>query len=376
MKSCIIKTEHTYGLVLIMCLDDRKIIHFDIDAFFASVEQLDHPEYRGKPLIVGGDSDRSVVSTCSYEARKYGVKSAMSIVVAKKLCPNGIYVYGNMKRYSELSHQIFEMIESKFDSVQRVSIDEAYIDVSEFDDPWAIAHAIKRDVNEMTGLTISVGISYNKFLAKLSSDWNKPNGIFEIKKEDIPHILLPLPIIKIHGLGKKTCEKLNRIGIFTIEDLYQYPSELLNNIIGESWAKEIIDRIHGIDDRPVKEYAERKSYGRETTLEEDTDDRTIIFGILEKYLFKIQKKLEEKGLMPRTLTIKIKYFDFDHFTKSHSMEYNTNDIRILRETLILMFENLELEKPVRLIGLTFSNLEDVDYKQFNIMENMFSSMYK
>ncbi len=359
-----------------MCLEERKIIHFDIDAFFASVEQLDHPEYRGKPLIVGGDSDRSVVSTCSYEARKYGVKSAMSIVVAKKLCPNGIYVYGNMKRYSDISHQIFEMIESRFDSVQRVSIDEAYIDVSEFDDPWAIAHTIKRDVNEMTGLTISVGISYNKFLAKLSSDWNKPNGIFEIKKEDIPHILLPLPIIKIHGLGKKTCEKLNRIGIFTIEDLYQYPSELLNNIIGESWAKEIIDRIHGIDDRPVKEYAERKSYGRETTLEEDTDNRTIVFDILEKYLFKIQKKLEEKGLMPRTLTIKIKYFDFDHFTKSHSLEYNTNDINVLRETLILMFDNLELEKPVRLIGLTFSNLEDVDYKQFNIMESMQFSAYR
>jgi len=359
-----------------MCAGERKIIHFDIDAFFASVEQLDHPEYRGKPLIVGGDSDRSVVSTCSYEARKFGVKSAMSIVVAKKLCPSGIYIDGNMQRYSDLSHQIFEMIESKFDSVQRVSIDEAYIDVTEFDNPWSIADEIKSTVNELTGLTISVGISYNKFLAKLASDWKKPNGIFEIKKTDIPNILFPLPVIKIHGLGKKTCEKLNRIGIFNVEDLYHYPTELLNNIIGESWAKEIVERIHGIDERPVKEYARRKSYGREITLSEDTNNRSIIFDILEKFLVKILKRLDEKGLMPRTITIKIKYYDFEHFTKSHSLEYNTNNPIILRETLIKMFENLDLEKPVRLIGLTFSNLEDVDYKQFNILENSLFSQYK
>lgn len=349
----------------------RKIIHFDIDAFFASVEQLDHPEYRGKPLIVGGDSDRSVVSTCSYEARVYGVRSSMSIVVAKKLCPNGLYVYGNMRRYGEISKQIFSMVEETFDVMQQVSIDEAYIDVTELGDPWEIARNLKEKVFALTGLTISVGISYNKFLAKLASDWNKPNGIFEIKQSDIPSILLPLPIIKIHGLGKKTCEKLNRIGIFTIEDLYQYPTDLLNNIIGESWAKEIVDRIHGIDERPVKEYGERKSYGKETTLEVDSDDRAMLMGILEQYLIRIHKKLDEKGLMAKTLTIKIKYFDFEHFTKSHSMEYHTNDYRVLQETLHRLFESIELAKPVRLIGLTFSNLEDVDYKQFNMLESLF-----
>ena len=196
-----------------MKLNEKTIIHFDIDAFFASVEQLDHPEYRGKPLIVGGDSDRSVVSTCSYEARKFGVRSAMSIVVAKKLCPHGIFVYGNMKRYSDLSKQIFEFIESNFDRVQRVSIDEVYIDVTGLGDPWQLAAQIKKHVLALTGLTISIGISYNKFLSKLASDWNKPNGIFEIKSSDMPNLLFPLPILKIHGLGKKTCEKLNRIGI-------------------------------------------------------------------------------------------------------------------------------------------------------------------
>ncbi len=353
----------------------RKIIHFDIDAFFASVEQLDHPEYKGLPVIVGGDSDRGVVSTCSYEARKYGVRSAMSVVVAKKLCPNGIYVYGNMKRYSDLSRQIFETIESLFECVQRVSIDEAYIDVTDLSDPWMIANEIKKVVYQLTGLTISVGISYNKFLAKLASDWNKPNGIFEIKRSDIPDLLLPLPIIKIHGLGKKTCEKLNRIGIFTIEDLYHYPSDLLNNIIGESWAKEVVDRIHGIDNRPVREYSEHKSYGKETTFDSDTSDRSEIYAILLNYLTRIHHKLEEKDLMPRTMTIKIKYFDFDQFTKSHSLEYNTNDYKILKANLENMFENLHLSKPVRLVGLTFSNLEESDYKQFNLLENSLFKCY-
>ncbi len=346
----------------------RKIIHFDIDAFFASVEQLDHPEYKGKPLIVGGDSDRSVVSTCSYEARKFGVRSAMSIVVAKKLCPQGIYVYGNMKRYAEISRQIFDYIEAKFDVYQSVSIDEAYIDVTDYDDVWAVARNLKEEVYQMTGLTISVGISYNKFLSKLASDWNKPNGIFEIKPSDIPHILLPLPIIKIHGLGAKTCEKLNRIGIFTVEDLYQYPSDLLTKFVGDAWAKEIIDRIHGIDDRPVKEYGERKSYGKEITLDVDTDDRELIYSILKKYLVRIQGRLEDKGLMAKTLTIKIKYHDFEQFTRSHSLEYNTNDFSILEETLMTMFEHLHLSKPVRLVGLTFSNFENADYKQFNLLE--------
>lgn len=347
----------------------RCILHFDIDAFFASVEQLDNPEYRGKPLIVGGDSDRGVVATCSYEARKFGVRSAMSIVVAKKLCPNGIYVMGRMRRYQEISKQIFSYMRTHFDHVEVVSIDEAYIDVSfEQEPPYEIAKRIKKDVHEMTGLTVSVGISYNKFLAKLASDWNKPDGIFEIKNGDVPNLLLPLPIIRIHGLGKKTCQKLNNIGIFTISDLYQYPRPFLNSFLGESYAKEIYDRIHGIDNRPVEEYHDRKSYGKETTLEEDSEDQVLIKSILDKYLVRIQKALDERSLMGRTMTIKVKYHDFEQFTKSYSLDYHTNNLKILQETLDSVFESLVLEKAVRLIGLTISNLEDQDYKQFNLLE--------
>ena len=350
-------------------MNARTIIHFDIDAFFASVEQNDHPEYKGKPLIVGGDSDRSVVSTCSYEARVYGVRSAMSTVVAKKLCPHGIFVDGNMARYVEVSRSIFEWIESHYDVVQRVSIDEAYIDITGLGNPEEIAKFIKKHIFAMTQLTVSVGISYNKFLAKLASDWNKPDGIFEIKATDIPTLLFPLPIIKIHGLGKKTCEKLNRIGIFTIEDLYHYPVELLNTIIGDSWAKEIIDRIHGVDHRPVMESSERKSYGRETTFESDIDDRVVLFNTLNRFLIKIYTKLDSKSLMAKTITIKIKYLDFTHFTKSHSLEYHTNDFNVLSDSLRTLFDSIVLEKPVRLIGVTLSNLENSDYKQFNFLEN-------
>lgn len=347
----------------------RRIIHFDIDAFFASVEQLDYPEYRGKPLIVGGKSDRGVVATCSYEARKYGVRSAMSSVVAQKLCPQGIFVHGRMGRYQEISVKIFKYIEEKFEHVERVSIDEAYIDVTcEKETTMEIACQIKNDIHSITGLTISVGISYNKFLAKLASDWKKPDGIFEIKSRNIPDILMPLPIIKIHGLGKKTCERLNRIGIFTIEDLYQYPESLLGDILGESWSKEIVQRIHGIDQRQVIENHTRKSYGKETTLSEDTIDRTVILSILEDYLTKIHTGLSKRSLTTKTLTIKIKYYDFEQFTKSHSLDYHTNNFGVLNEALQNMFTNLQLVKPVRLVGLTASNLESEAYKQFNLLE--------
>ena len=228
---------------------------------------------------------------------------------------------------------------------------------------------IKKHVLALTGLTISIGISYNKFLSKLASDWNKPNGIFEIKSSDMPNLLFPLPILKIHGLGKKTCEKLNRIGIFTVEDLYEYPTEILYNIIGESWAKEVVERIHGIDERTVHEQSDRKSYGKETTFEVDTTDRDEVFDVLEKYLYRIQNKLDDLQLMAKTLTIKIKYFDFEQFTKSFSLPYHTNDLNILREYLDVMYEALELNKPVRLVGLTFSNLEMSEFKQFSLLEN-------
>ena len=344
----------------------RRIIHLDIDAFFASVEQIDFPEYKNKPLIVGGDSDRGVVATCSYEARKYGVKSAMSIVVAKKLCPQGIFISGNMRRYSEISKRIFRWIRSEFEHIEIVSIDEAYIDITYLDEPAEkIARYIKKAIYELTGLTISVGISYNKFLAKIASDWNKPDGIFVI---DDASILLPLPIIRIHGLGKKTCEKLNNIGIFTIDDLSKYPKTFLNEYLGESYANEIFERINGIDNRPVLSSGERKSYGKEITLEEDISDRKAMKKILDKYLIKLQGELVSNNVMAKTMTIKIKYYDFKRFTRSFSMDGYTDNNLVLKKTLDVLYNQIEFTKPVRLIGLTLSNLQSQEAKQYNIWE--------
>ncbi len=347
----------------------RQILHFDIDAFFASVEQYENPDLRGKPIMIGGDSDRGVVATCSYEARKYGVRSAMSIVVAKKLCPEGIIVYPRMGRYKEISNLIFEYVRAINCKIERVSIDEAYLDITALNvDPRAFAHELKEAVKAISGMTISVGISYNKFLAKLASDWNKPDGIFEIKSDEIPQILLPLPIIKVHGLGKKSVIKLNRIGIFTIGDLMNYPVEALKSILGTTWAEEIIQRIHGHDERPVEESESRKSYGRETTLKEDSDDRELIYSILKEYFDKILSRLKQDSVMAKTLTIKVKYCDFEQFTKSHSIDYHTNSQEIWMEYFDQMFNHLVFEKKVRLIGLTFSNFETEDYKQYNLLE--------
>lgn len=347
----------------------RKILHVDMDAFFAAIEQVDNPELRGKPVIVGGSSERGVVATCSYEARVYGVRSAMSSQVAKKLCPHGIFVRGSHSRYSEVSRQIFNIIEGMADNIEKVSIDEAYIDVSNlYQSPLFIAKAIKKAVFEATGLTVSVGISYNKFLAKLASDWNKPDGIFEIKEEEVAGLLECLPVIKVHGLGKKSVERLNRIGIFTIGDLKKYSVESLSGILGEQWAREIYNRIRGIDHRPVGNFTDRKSFGKETTFGEDSADRQYLLEILEGFTEETVKQLKKKQLLTKTVTIKVKFEDFETITRSHSMDSYTDDDNQIRETLLLIYEKIIFKKKVRLIGMSLSNVIEGDAVQMSLFD--------
>lgn len=347
----------------------RKILHVDMDAFFASVEQVDHPELKGKALIVGGNSERGVVATCSYEARAYGVHSAMSSQLAKKLCPHAIFVRGNHRRYSQVSKEIFNIIEGMANTIEKVSIDEAYIDVTDlYQSPYYIGMAIKEAVFEKTGLSVSVGISYNKFLAKLASDWEKPDGIFEIKEEDVSRLLDHLPVIKVHGLGKKSVKRLNRIGIFTIGDLKKYSLDSLSGILGDQWAKEIYNRVRGIDDRPVGSVADRKSIGKETTFHEDTKDRDFLYRILEDYLEEDVAILKGKNLLAKTVTIKVKYEDFDTITRSHSMETYTDDINLMRETMQLIYEKIVLVKKVRLIGVTLGNVIEADAVQMTLFD--------
>lgn len=349
-------------------MPNRRVLHMDMDAFFAAVEQHEHPEYRGKPLIVGGRSDRSVVATCSYEARAYGIHSAMSSVVARRLCPHAIFVSGNMRHYSAVSHAIFDPIEAAYPKMQRVSIDEAYIDVTGMGDAEAIARSLQEDVYHRTGLTVSIGISYNKFLAKLASDWKKPAGLFFIGPDEVEALLKPLPILRIHGLGKRSAERLNRIGIMTIGDLMQYPEDTVYSILGEAWGREIVQRIHGIDHRPVQNDGERKSYGRETTLSEDTEDRNVLLSVLKDFLGRIAERFQGEGILTKTLTIKIKYADFETVTRSYSFGGYINDYDRLEAHLVYAFEQIVLDKPVRLIGLSFSNLESEAHRQYDFLD--------
>jgi DNA polymerase-4 len=349
----------------------RKILHVDMDAFFASVEQLDNPELRGKPVIVGGSSDRGVVATCSYEARKYGIHSAQPTFMAKKLCPDAIFVRGHMSRYSEVSKQIFEILYSICDKVQVVSIDEAYLDVTDlFYSPTYIAKYIKKRVKNEIGLTLSVGISYNKFLAKLASDWNKPDGIMEITEKMVPEILKPLPIRKVHGLGKKSVEKLNKIGIFTISDILNYDKNFFESYLGK-FGTEIYDRVNGIDDRAVAvESGGRKSIGTETTLSEDSDDVEKLKEYLSKFAEKIEVILDKKHVSAKTITIKLKTHDFEQHTRSKTLNSYICKREEIETTAHDLLDDYKLDTKIRLIGLSLSNFEDREQEQLSFFSNM------
>jgi DNA polymerase-4 len=346
-------------------------VTFRMDAFFASVEVIDNPKLKGKPVIVGGISERGVVATCSYEARKYGVKSAMPVYIAKALCPNGIYLSTRMARYKEVSEKIFQVFYKITPYVEPLSIDEAYLDITELKkDPVSVAMYIKEKVKNTTGLTISVGVSYNKFLAKLASDWNKPNGLKIIRSDMIPKILLPLPVSKIHGLGKKSAEKLNAIGIFTIEELYHLPEELLTEFFGK-YGVEIYKRIRGIDNRKVVISRERKSIGRETTLRSDTNNKKELEAYIKSFCSSISKTLITKGLSGKTITVKIKTSTFENHTKNKTLPMHiSKEEDILREALEILY-SIDFQEKIRLIGVSVSSLEETKLQQLTLFSSDF-----
>lgn len=350
---------------------ERKIIHVDLDAFFASVEIIDNPSLKGKPVIVGGSSSRGVVCTCSYEARKYGVHSAMPGFMAKKRCPHGIFLPVRHRRYNEVSREVFKIFYDLTNMVEPLSIDEAYIDVTNIDeDPIKIAYYIKEQVLKKTGLTISVGISYNKFLAKLASDWNKPDGIKIITKEMIPDILKPLSINKVYGIGKKSAERLKKIGIFKIEDLLQLPKEYLIEFLGK-YGNEVYDRIRGKDNRQVKPSRERKSIGRETTLEKDTKNPEALRKYLHDFAQNVSKNLTNKGVLAKTVTVKIKTSTFENHTKSRTIHDYINSSSEIYKIASDILDEIDLKDGIRLIGLTVSNLSQNATEQlsfFNVEE--------
>ena len=349
-------------------MDKLTIMHIDMDAFFASVEENDNPKLKGFPVIVGGLSKHGIVTTANYEARKYGVHPAMPIFMAKEKCPHGIYVSPRMDRYREVSSVIMDILYEITDVVEPLSIDEAYLDISNLNkDSMELALDIKERVMKNTGLTLSVGISYNKFLAKLASDWNKPNGIKIITKDMIPEILLPLPVKSVYGIGNKSAKRLNNIGIFTIEDLMRLSEDFLVEFFGK-YGSDIYNRIRGIDHRVVEVTRERKSIGSESTFSIDTKDIDILKSYLKEFSKEISETLLYKGIQGRTLTIKIKDEFFNQRTRSKTLVSYINSEYDIYNNSVNILNEIELDNKLRLIGLTISNFISTDFEQLSLFD--------
>ena len=364
-------------------------MHVDMDAFFASVEQLDHPEYKGHPVIVGGLSSRGVVATASYEARKFGVHSAMPISRAKKLCPHGIYVYPNMARYKEISHIIHKVMEEFTPIIEPLSLDEAFLDVTgithKFTGPKALGRAIKDRVFEETGLIISAGLAPNKFLAKLASDLDKPDGLVVIPYGKECESLVNFPIKRIWGVGPSTERRLKDGGFTLIKDVQALPDEKpLVPYVGNQ-ARRIWELARGIDERPVEPDRQIQSVGNEETYESDVEDPAVIDLELHYFANRVAKRLRKYGLMGHTVSIKVRYNDFKTVSRQKRLDSSTDQERVIYDTSVLLwnklmrdalsvkqeeqevmgatprpkFDNSILEvpvKPIRLLGVTVSGL--------------------
>ncbi|MGI5949007.1 DNA polymerase IV [Peptoniphilus sp.] len=343
----------------------RTIMHVDIDAFYASVEELDDPTIIGKPVVVGGKSDHAIVTTANYEARKYGIHSAMPMFMAKNLCDHLIIKPMRRARYLEKSKEVFDVLKTFTDKIEKVSIDESYLDITGLGYGIDAPRRLQKKVFEETGLTVSVGLSYNKFLTKLASDWNKPNGIKIIKPEDVPEILLPLDINKVHGIGKQSEKKLKSLGINTVSDLYELPESFLSELFKKK-GKEIYDRIRGIDNREVEVGVLRKSLGTETTFE-ITSSREVLKNHLKDFAEEISEDLIYKEISGYTLTLKLKNENF--VTKTRSKTYATPiyESEDIFEKGVEIFNEVYEGDKIRLIGLTVSNLEDIKIEQLKFL---------
>jgi len=343
----------------------RKIIHIDMDAFFASVEQLDHPELRGKPVAVGGSGDRSVVAAASYEARKFGVRSAMPSVIARRLCPELIFVRHNFERYTEVSAMVFDIFREFTDLVEPLSIDEAFLDVTEdkykIGSATLIAERIRGQIKQKTGLTASAGISVNKFLAKVASGIKKPDGLYVIKPGDAEKFIENLPVEKFYGIGKVTAAKMHKLGIHKGNDLKQWDIDSLVRNFGKA-GEFFHDIARGIDDRPVEPDQERKSVGTEITYEKDLTTRFEIIAELYKLEKELMERLEHAETTGRTITLKIKFSDFRQITRSRTIHNYIHDFDTLHREVTSIRKSLDLEGVrIRLMGVTVSNLITEDY---------------
>ena len=344
----------------------RKIIHVDMDAFYASVEQRDNPELQNKALAVGGGSERGVVAAASYEARKFGIRSAMSGEVARRLCPHLIFVKPRFSRYKEVSKVVHSIFYQYTDLVEALSLDEAYLDVTNnkkgIPSATLIAEEIRTKIYELTGLTASAGISINKFLAKVASDYNKPNGQKTIPPEEVINFLSDLDVRKFHGVGKITAEKMYRKGLYTGADLRNQSLSNLEKYFGKS-GQFYYDVVRGIHLSPVRPQRKPKSVGAERTFDKNISSEIFMVSRLEDIASALDQRLLKTKISAKTITLKIKYSDFVTQTRSKTVPYYTADIAVILEIAKELLFQEKLKNSVRLLGISLSNFKKPSTKK-------------
>jgi len=342
----------------------RVIFHVDMDAFFAAVEQREHPEYRGKPLIIGGLEGRGVVSTCSYEARRFGVHSAMPMAQAERLCPQGIFIQGNYPLYRAASHEVFEIFHAFSAVVEPLSIDEAFLDMTGMEQLMTNAHdyavQLKATIREKTQLVASVGIAPNKFLAKIASDLEKPDGLVEVPADEagIRAFLWPLPVHRIWGVGKKTEQHLLTLHVRTVGDLAKLPEAVLRKSFGEKTAAQLRALSLGHDDRPVAPRGPQKSIGREETFLTDLRTDEEIARALHDLAREVGWRLRRASRKARTITLKVRRGDFHTWTRSKTLARPTNFDDELYDVAKTLYHDLHPVGGIRLLGISGSNFDE------------------
>ena len=355
-------------------MDERKIIHIDMDAFYASVEQRDHPELRGKAIAVGHSEERGVVAAASYEARKYGVRSAMSSLKAKQLCPHLIFVPGRMSVYKEVSAQIHAIFHDYTDLIEPLSLDEAFLDVTHNKKyiPLAvdIAKEIKLRIHEELNLVASAGISYNKFLAKVASDYRKPDGLCTIHPDQAQEFIDRLPIEAFWGVGKVTAKKMHTLGIHRGKELRQCTLEMLTRIFGKA-GHIYYNFARGIDLRPVEAERIRKSVGCEHTLDKDITSQSSVIIELYHVATELVERLKRNGFSGNTLTLKIKFYDFKQITRSLTQEKELNRLEDILPLAKQLLKEVDYAiRPIRLIGLTVSNPKEEQEEEHGVWKQL------
>jgi DNA polymerase IV (DinB-like DNA polymerase) len=341
----------------------RTIFHLDMDHFFTAVEEREHPEFKGKPVIVGADpkggKGRGVVSTCNYEARKFGVRSGMPISRAWRLCPEAVYLPVNYELYTKVSNEIMDLLRKYADKFEQWGIDEAFLDVSlkvkDYVEAEALARRIKAEIQEKEKLTCSIGIGPNKLVAKIASDFQKPDGLTSVREEETAKFLAPLPVRKLLWVGRKTEQKLGAMGIKTIGDLAHYDPTMLTEAFGVM-GTQIYLMAHGIDRSEVQERGEIKSISRDTTFEEDTSDFEFILKTLDKLSEEVHKDVLRQQVYFKTVTVRVRYENFETHTHGKTLPFITNRLQDLQKTARELTQTyLRPDRKIRLIGVRVSN---------------------